>query len=280
MKKFIYATVLLITITSCSVFAQVTWDDFDSPGIINYSYFDGVGFNQEFTNPSTGGINSSAVCASYDRNSGTEYDVIVIQPSGTAIIDTITDYVSGTKKMSLKVFSPEAGKKVQITLEDNTVAGPTNYPSGRHSEYTATTTTSNEWETLTFTLVNQPDASVSDGAINQMVVLFDPGTFNSDNYLFDDLMGPELYNPCEGVVAEPSIIDDFECQRNLNYSFANGTFTVESNPVKTGVNTSETCGKFRKFTPPLNDGAFGGDLATFFNTSQFKYAHKIGRAHV
>ena len=53
------------------------------------------------------------------------------------------------KTMSVDVFSPMPGLPVQITLEDSSLAGPTNYPTGRHSVYLGSQQQqTNEWETI------------------------------------------------------------------------------------------------------------------------------------
>jgi len=175
--------------------------------------------------------------------------------------------------MTIKIYSPAVGKTVQITLEDKNIATPTNYPLGRHSEYTAVTTVANTWETLTFVLAGTPDTNLTDTTVNRLVILLDPNTFNSDTYLLDDIMGPDLINPCLGVTPDVSIADDYECQRNVTFDFANGTHSqFEINPVTSGINTSKTCGKFTKYVPPTNDGAFGGTILYPFNTSKFNEA--------
>ncbi|MEM7037207.1 MAG: T9SS type A sorting domain-containing protein [Bacteroidota bacterium] len=253
--------------------AQIVYEDFDNPEMVSYFFFDGTSFDQMFSNPAMGGINTSALCGEYVRNGAVTFDVIVMDPVGTNTIDDVSDYLSGTKSMSVKVYSPVSGMTVQITLEDKNVAGPTNYPAGRHSEWTATTTTTNAWETLTFSLANQPDMSVSNTSTNRMVLLFDPGQNTRHTILWDDLMGPEFANPCGGVTPDPAIVDDAECQQNLTWLFANGTRTIESNPNAAGINTSTEVGKFVKFIPPTNDGAFGGDLDNPFNTGVYNRAH-------
>jgi hypothetical protein len=270
MKKNLLAiTISLLTINTA--YSQELWDDFDNPGKATFGFTNGV-LNQDFNNPATGGINSSAKCARYGRSTQ-EFDVIIVDPSGTLIIDDVSDYLDGTKKMSMKIFSPFAGATVQITLENRTLAQPANFPTGRHSEYTAVTSTSLSWETIEFSFANQPDASVSNTAIDRMVILFEPGSFSDDIYIFDDLMGPEFADPCGSVAPDVAIAEDFECQRNVSYLFTNGTLVVENNPSSTGINTSEKSGKFTKFLPPTNDGAFGGDLSNPFTTATYKTAH-------
>ena len=270
-KKLLFSAALYLL--SFVGFSQTLYDDYDNPANIVYSYFDGVSFNEDFDNPSTGGINSSAKCLRYGRNGGVEYDVIVIDPSGTNVIDDVSDYLTDTKQMSLKIFSPSIGITVQITLEDSNSAGPTNYPTGRHSVYLATTTKSLEWETLTFSFDNQPDNTVASTNVNRLVLLLNPGTFTSDVYLLDDIMGPEFVDPCASEAPDESIGDNFECQRNVSYDFTNGTLIKTDNPVAAGINTSDKVGKFTKFTPPTNDGAFGGSLDYPFTTDNYKTAN-------
>jgi len=273
MKHFNFLLISVALSFSFNSISQSNWDGFDNIGKVTYPFFNGSVFNESFSNPSTTGVNTSAKCAQYTRDGASQYDVILINPIGLTKIASVADYRAGTKKMTLKVYSTSIGKTLQITLEDNTSAGPTNYPTGRHSEYTAVTTVSNAWETLTFNLVNSPDLTVSDTNINQLVLLFDPNSFNSDTYLFDDLMGPTLIDPCLGTPKDSSIVDDYECQRNVTFDFANGTHSqFEINPVTSGINTSKTCGKFTKYVPPTNDGAFGGTILYPFNTSKFNEA--------
>ena len=274
MKK----SLLFLILTSLTYFpnnglCQSSWDDFDVQGKVTYPFFNGSIFNQTFSNPATTGVNTSTLCAQYARSSGSQYDVILVEPSGTNKIGSVSDYRTGTKKMTMKVYSPVVGKTIQITLENKTTAQPTNFPTGRHSEYTAVTTVANSWETLTFNLANRPDPTVADTSVSRMVILFDPNSYNSDTYLFDDIMGPDMLDPCSSVAIDTSIGEDYECQRNVAFTFANGThLQSETNPSQSGINTSAICGKFIKFTPPTNDGAFGGSFNHSFYSTAFNKA--------
>ncbi len=246
----------LMAIMSLNSSAQTVWENFDDAALASYFFTNG-GLNQNFANPSTGGINSSALCGEYVR-ANVPFDVIVMDPIGIDAVEDCSAYVDGSKTMSMKVYSPAAGTQIQITLENATLAQPDNFPTGRHSEYLTTTTTSGEWEEVTFTFSNQPDPGVSDLAINRLVILFAPNTTGTDTYLWDDLMGPEFDNPCDGVEPDLNILEDFECQRNVTYEFSNGNLIGNiDNPSTGGANTSATCGSFTKFP---GDGAFGGDF--------------------
>lgn len=273
MKTFYLLLISSLVFSTNSATAQSSWDDFDNPGKVVYPFINGTIFNQSFANPSTTGVNTSALCAQYARNGGALYDVILAEPVGLTKIGNVSGFRAGTKSMTMKIYSPAVGKTVQITLENKNSAGPTNYPTGRHSEYSAVTTVANSWETLTFTLIGSPDLTVPDTSITTLVILFDPNTNNSDTYLFDDLMGPDLIDPCAGTTPLKSIGDDYECQRNVTFDFANGThFQTQPNPLTTGINPSPVCGKFLKYLPPSNDGAFGGTLSQPFTSDTFNVA--------
>jgi hypothetical protein len=251
--------------------AQELWDNFDTQGKATYIFSDGI-LDRNFNNPQTTGINSSAKCASYTRNNAVQNDVIVIDPAGTRTIGDVSSYLTNTKKMSMKIYtSAPVGTTVQITLE-NKAAAVGAYPLGRHSEYTAVTTVANQWQLIEFTFNSQPDNTISNTSVDRLVILFNPNSSTNHTYLFDDLMGVELIDPCTGVAVDNKIIEDFECQRNLPYLFTNGTLITADNPLTAGINTTQKCGRFTKYVPPTNDGAFGGDLNQPFTTATFDVA--------
>jgi Secretion system C-terminal sorting domain len=224
--------------------SQVTYDNFENERRVYYDFVHG-NLDQFSANPSATGANTSEVCGKYIRNSAEQYDVLVILPGG--LMNDVSSYLSGTKTMSVMVYSPAAGIPVQITLEDSAAAGPTNYPTGRHSVYLATTTVANQWETITFAFDNRPDASVSNTAVTSLILLFNPGTNTNATYYFDNLMGPEFNDPCAGVVQSPlTEFEDFDCHRNLFYEYRQGWLNEEPNPVTTGANTSPYAGKYTR----------------------------------
>ena len=224
--------------------AQVTYDNFENERRVHYDFVHG-GFDQIFLNPHTGGANTSEVCGEYVRNQAEQFDVLVIMPGG--IMDDVSDYVSGTKTMSIDIYSPAAGIPVQITLEDSSTAGPTNYPTGRHSVYLTTTTVANQWETLTFQYDSRPDGSVPNTSVTSLILLFNPGTNTNDTYLFDNLLGPEFADPCAGISAAPlTEFEDFECHSNLIYEYNQGWLTKLPNPATGGANPSKFAGEYAR----------------------------------
>ncbi len=231
-----YTLLLFLCLVGSTISAQQIWDNFEDIRQGTYDFISGtlIPYSE---NPDKTGANTSLVAASYTRNASEAFDVILLD----APVADLSDYISGAKQMSIAVYSPAAGKTVQITLENSATAEPQNFPVGRHSIYQTTTTVANSWEVLTFSLTEQPDMSVGNDGVNRLVLLFDPGNAAGDTYIFDDLNGPELADdPCDGATANPMILEDFECNQNLRYIFSHSgvNFRRVDNPDQNG-NTSD-----------------------------------------
>ena len=203
---------LLIILFPFLCFSQIIWDNFEDTRIGYYEFVHG-GMTTRLDNPLPNAVNNSELCAQYVRNPGETYDVIVIVANGPFF--ELTDYINGTKKMKVDVFSPAPGIPLQITLEDSAIAGPTNYPYGRHSIYTATTSLTNEWETIEFIFDSRPDNIVPDTDVTSLILLFDIGSQSNDTYYFDNLYGPEFNNQCTAVTDPKVNFADWDCNWNL-----------------------------------------------------------------
>lgn len=261
--KNIFTLFFLIT-TPFFLTSQVLWDDFEQNRIGYYEFTHG-GMTTRYANPDVSStVNSSPSCAQYIRNPGEIWDVIVIVGNGP--MQDVSDYVSGVKTMSVDVFSPAPGIPVQITLEDSLLAGPTNYPTGRHSIYLGQTTATNEWETIDLTFDSRPDATMSDVGLTSVILLFNGGTNTQDTYYFDNLYGPELSNQCSGFVSNPqSDLADWDCNWNLgmcpsatacaDYDYMSGWLNQAYNPETNSINTSKYCGEYTR-----NPDANGEDI--------------------
>ncbi|GAB3875362.1 hypothetical protein GCM10028824_30560 [Hymenobacter segetis] len=166
------------------------YDNYEGIRAIKYiAYKTAGGLKIDTLNNSVSTGNTSAHVARYTRSTQ-QYDSFVMQPRGAAIAD-VTNFKNNTLHMTLKVFSVAPGVVYQITLQDSTVAGATNYPAGRNSEYTATTTATNAWETLSFNFVNAPSATPNTG-LNEIVLLIAPNTTARRKVYLDDFFGPSL----------------------------------------------------------------------------------------
>ena len=258
MKKSIALLFILLT-GSNFIYSQILWDDFEQNRIGYYDFVHG-GMTERYENPDiNSSVNSSPLCAQYVRNPGEMWDVLVIVANGA--IDDVGDYVSGDKIMSVDVFSPMPGLPVQITLEDSSLAGPTNYPTGRHSVYLGQTTKTNEWETINFIFDNQPDPAMSSSNLTSVILLFNGGSFTNDTYYFDNLYGPEFNNQCDGLTNDPlHDFADWDCNWNLSmcpsqtqcndFDYMSGWLNQSYNPENSGINTSKYCGDYTRNPDP------------------------------
>ena len=261
--KNIFTLLFLIT-TPLLLSSQVLWDDFEQNRIGYYEFTHG-GMTTRYANPDVSSpVNSSSTCAQYVRNPGELWDVIVIVGNGP--MEDVSDYVSEAKTMSVDVFSPAPGIPVQITLEDSSLAGPTNYPTGRHSIYLGQTTATNEWETIDLTFDSRPDAAMSDVGLTSVILLFNGGTNTQDIYYFDNLYGPEFNNQCAGITPNPTKdLADWDCNWNLgmcpsatacaDYDYMSGWLNQAYNPEINSINTSKYCGEYTR-----NPDANGEDI--------------------
>jgi hypothetical protein len=253
MKTKIFTLLILTLPHFCS--SQTLWDDFEQTRVGYYEFTHG-GMTTRFENPDpASAVNSSELCAQYVRNPGEVWDVLVIVANGPMY--DVNDYVNGTKQMSVDVFSPAPGIPVQITLEDSTLAGATNYPIGRHSIYLGVTTLTNEWETINLTFDSQPDPSMSDVGLTSVILLFNGNTNTDDIYYFDNLFGPEFANQCDGLTLDPSVnFADWDCNWNLgicpsatpctSYDYVSGWLNQSYNPDNTNINTSKYSGGYTR----------------------------------
>lgn len=266
MKK-IYPLILLCLVTASGLFAQTLWDNFQDTRKGTYGFISGT-FIPYLENPDQTGANTSLVCAQYTRNPAETFDVLILDGQ----MADLGDYTAGTKTMTMDVWSPAAGTTVQITLENDVLAQPANFPTGRHSVYLATTSVAMGWETLTFTFDNQPDPAVANDNVNRIVILFAPNTNTDGTYFWDNFNGPEFASdPCDGVTPDASILNDFECNQNVDYIFSHSgvNFRRIVNPDQTG-NTSDYVGRYVRNGGEEFDvliGKFDGNLSLEANSA-------------
>ena len=263
---------LLFLILTLPLFSnsQVLWDDFEQTRVGYYDFVHG-GMTTRFPNPDLlSTVNNSNLCAQYVRNPGELWDVLVIIANGS--INDVSDYVSGSKTMSIDVFSPASGIPIQITLEDSSIAGATNYPDGRHSIYLGVTTLSNEWETIELTFDSRPDVNMSDDGLTSVILLFNGNTNTNDTYYFDNLYGPEFSNQCDGQALNPAVnLSDWDCNWNLgicpsgtpcaSFDYVSGWLNQAYNPDNSTINNSKYSGEYTR-----NPDANGEDvLVSYFS---------------
>lgn len=221
-------------------------------------------------NPGSNSVNSSANVAKYVRNVTEQYDVLFFNTQ--AAIEDAGLFKSQTNKIMIDVYTTApVGTVVSMNFENSATSLPANYPTGRNSNYVAITTKQNQWETLTFYYNSSPDAGTSNLAVNQMVLLFNSGSYTNDTYYFDNIrIGstklPDTFTP--GVVYE-----DYQNTHNISFRDAIGTYTANTpNPSASGINTSSNVGKYvRKSTEMYDNFSFNTSLT---NIGDFKAGTK------
>lgn len=165
------------------------YDDNETVHAVNYRLqTTSGGFVPDTANVFRTPANNSAQVARYTRST-VQYDVLVSRPK-RSVVDAGSYLAGGPNHMTMKVYSPGPGHLFQITMQDSSRAGATNYPIGRHSEHQATTTATNAWETLTFNNTGRPDPTISNASVSEYVLLIDPNTFAAQRYFLDDWYGP------------------------------------------------------------------------------------------
>ncbi len=181
--------------------AGTLYDDLENPGQLTYTTFAGGTLTEGSPNPAMFGANYSPTVARYVRGASPFSGIELTPVDGRRLAD-VTAYASqsATRFFYLKLFSRTPGTPVGLTIR-NAAKAATSYPNGIHSEYSATTTKSNEWELLRFayqtTGAGAFDPTVSASQVDQLVLLFNPGATDADGqeYDFDFVVGQDLLTP-------------------------------------------------------------------------------------
>ena len=161
---------------------EYSFENFDDEALAVYEFSNGP--LTEIDNPDPDDLNGSALVGQYVRDGGTQFDVLVYAVN---TIENADNYIEGDKTFSIDVWTAAPiGTEILLQLETAS-ALPANYPIGRYVRLVATTTVQNEWERLTFVLLDQPDGNASPTSITKMILLFNSNTFTGDTYFFDNL---------------------------------------------------------------------------------------------
>lgn len=160
-------------------------------------------------------------------------------------------FTASTTQMSIRVYSPAAGIRVRLKVEDRT-------NNARSVETEAMTQAVNTWETLIFDFANQSSGTA---AINltynydMASVFFDFGNAGTGRIFFWDDVRFLAANTTPNYLVLPL---DFQ-STSYAYPFTNfggGAVTVVNNPSATGINTSTKVGKMVKGPPEVYGGSF------------------------
>ncbi|OAV42680.1 T9SS type A sorting domain-containing protein [Lewinella sp. 4G2] len=213
---------LALVFGAVAVNAQVVLETFEDGGPdLTWTAVDGI-FDGSVTNPNDSTSNPSAFVGSYTKAGTTGFSLFFADLAEPLDLSVNNEF-------SIQV---NAGAATQLLMK---LEG-----GGESIERMVNIPLADQWRTYTF------DFSAAAGftGINRIVLFFDPGVEESaDTYLFDNITA----NPagrCAGTVADPIILDNFECQRNVSYSVGFDDVVVIDNPDASGINTSPQVGQY------------------------------------
>ncbi len=176
-------------------------------------------------NPDATG-NTSANVGKYDK--------------GSAAFSTLTAFLANgmdlsiSPQLNLHVWAPAGAVNMTIQLVS---------PTEGNKEVTRAFSATETWVdmSLNFEEFNM----ITD--FERINLLFDGGTAaGGTTYYFDNLtQGVSTVDPCENVVANLTILDNYECQRNVAYGVGIDRLTVINNPEVSSENASTLVGEYK-----------------------------------
>ncbi len=160
-------------------------------------------------------------------------------------------FTSTRTQMSVRVYSPAAGIRVRLKVEDRN-------NNTQSVETEAMTQTANTWETLIFDFANQSDGTAAMNlsfTYNMASIFFDFGVAGTGKvFLWDDVTFLST-NTTPNYMALPITFQSTTYPYNF-VNFGGGLATVENNPSPSGINTSTKVGKMVKNPPEVWAGSF------------------------
>jgi hypothetical protein len=180
-------------------------------------------------NPAPNRVNNTSKVGRYIKKDSTAYSLFWAKFATPLNLAT-------NNKFTIDVYSKKAGIFI-FKVEG---------PRGAR-EVSRQVVLANNWQNYTIDLYG---ARAVD-SLNRLILFFDAGVGNSknDTFYFDNLRQLPA-DACSGVVANVSIVDDFECQRNANYVNGWDSISVVNNPDPTGLNTSA---KVARYGDPITE---------------------------
>lgn len=165
--------------------------------------------------------------------------------------NTNLPFTATKTQMSVRVYSPAAGIRVRLKVEDRA--------NGTHSvETEAMTQAANTWETLVFDFASPSSGTPAINltyTYNMASIFFDFGTAGTGKVFYWDDVNFLATNTTPNYLALPL---DFQ-STTYAYPFTNfggGVAAVVNNPNASGINTSTKVGKMVKGPPEVYGGSF------------------------
>ncbi len=236
--------------------------DFESSTLVfNFGNFDG-GVLSVVDNPQAKGLNTSKKVAKMVKSAGQTW-------GGSSFkLGNPIDF-SANKIFRMKVYSPRAGAKVLLKVENPT-------DNSINFEKEVATTLANEWEDLVFDF----SAINTSKSYQNVVIIFDNGTMGNGaanfTFLLDDLRLTNTIPTPTGIT-----LYSFESGTFAFTDFDGGGSTVIANPQISGINTSAKVGRMVKSASQVWGGSwidFGSpiDFSTFKTIKMKVFSPRVG----
>jgi len=209
------------------------WSNFRNVNRLTYNASDGI--PTKIANPTRVGNALSDSVLQYERSTAAQYDVL--RYAFNSALPALTEYQAGTKKFSLKVYSPAPGVTVQFTLQDS-VGARGGYPAGRAFEFRGTTTATNAWETVVLNYLSAP-SPVPLARINELAILFNSGIQTPLTVSIDSIWGPTL-STSTTVINREYLWTNFRNNNHLTYNHGDGVTSQVPNPTRVGNALSDS----------------------------------------
>ncbi len=217
------STYLFDNISAAPAPESLILEDFEDGPRLDWDARNGL-FNGVVENPDTNGINSSINVGSYTK-SGMHRFSLFIHEQETPIDLSILN------QASIQIYSPVKSEFI-LKFEG----------AGEAKEVRMNIPTANAWREYTMDFSDAADFTT----ITKIILFFDPGVEESDDtYLFDNLILLPA-DECSGVVPDPAIVDNFECQRNATYDNGWDILAVIENPDLSTENSTTHVGEYTK----------------------------------
>lgn len=142
-------------------------------------------YSPKVANPKPGDSNTSPNVAKYVRNATAQYDFLILNKNQAVV--NAKALRTRQQKFALDVYTDApAGTPILMGFDASTLLGKSEN-SGKHSNYSGTTTVQGAWHTVYFTFGTQPDSSVPDSLVDHVAILFELGKFTGTTYYLDNL---------------------------------------------------------------------------------------------
>lgn len=168
-----------------------------------------TGTYTEVNNPSLNSVNSSASVLRYTRSAATQYDVLFMD-NVPLMGGNYYENQDFTFEMDIYTTRP-VGTPVELQIA-SMGSWQDAWPTGRHSIYSAITSTSGAWETLTFAFSAgaDPNRAAFQDDVDRLILLFNPNTTTGDVYYIDNLrQAPLLTEACTVTSTNKKSVKNF-----------------------------------------------------------------------